>query len=146
MNLLLITNIDLESEITQIIIDTRNYNENYIIKLFNLLNRSNITIDFVTSTTDIIIFTLKNSVTDSAIKIMKVNGYIPEIKNNCTKITINGTAEITDLPGIVSKVINALFDKDIQILQFADNHNTMWVLIEDKNKEDAYQAIYNAFH
>lgn len=60
----------------------------------------------------------------------------------CIKI---GTAKITWVPGIVLKVITALSNKNNKVLQSADNHNTMLVLIESKNKEEAFKAIDCAF-
>ncbi|WP_108670430.1 ACT domain-containing protein [Peribacillus acanthi] len=145
MNQSLITNIDLESNIIQVKLENNGYKEKFLVTLLNLFTQSNISIDFVTSTSDTVLFTLKNEIAEEAVGIMHENGYKPEITSNCTKITIDGTAEITGVPGIVSKVITALSNKNIKVLQFADNHNTMWVLIESKNKEEAFKAIYCAF-
>ncbi len=145
MNQLLINSINLESNIIQVKIENKSDNGNFLVTLLNLFNLAKISIDFVTSTSDTTLFTLRNEASEVAINIMKENGYTPTIIYDCTKITINGTAEITGVPGIVSKVITALFNKDIQILQFADNHNTMWILIEDMNKEEAYRAIDHTF-
>ena len=68
----------------------------------------------------------------------------PEINENCAKVSAVG-AGMTGVPGVASKIVQALTDKGIQILQSADSHTTIWVLIKEKDVKLAVNALHDAF-
>ncbi|PEY28809.1 hypothetical protein CN354_27915 [Bacillus cereus] len=62
------------------------------------------------------------------------------------QVTIEGTAEFSGVPGIVSQVSSTLWKKGVQILQAADSHKTIWVLIKEEDIKVAVDALREAFN
>lgn len=66
------------------------------------------------------------------------------ITDNCCKITIIGN-RITGVPGIMSKIVQVLYDNKIPILQTADSHTTISCLINEKHTKDAVNLLHDHF-
>ncbi|MCY9269752.1 ACT domain-containing protein, partial [Bacillus licheniformis] len=49
------------------------------------------------------------------------------------------------VPGVTSKIVTALSEKGIPILQSADSHTTIWVLVHEKNMATAVNALHEVF-
>ena len=49
------------------------------------------------------------------------------------------------IPGVMAKIYKALSDNNIEVLQTADSHMTIWCLIETKNLEKAINALHKSF-
>ncbi|MOA59667.1 Aspartokinase [compost metagenome] len=64
-------------------------------------------------------------------------GLTPSILSGCAKVSVIGGG-INGVPGIMAKIVEALTEKNIQILQSADSNTTIWVLV---NKEDMVHAL-----
>ncbi|GAE91561.1 aspartokinase [Gracilibacillus boraciitolerans JCM 21714] len=52
---------------------------------------------------------------------------------------------MSGLPGVTSKIVQTLANKQIPILQSADSHRTIWVLIQNEHLETALNALHVAF-
>ena len=50
------------------------------------------------------------------------------------------------VPGVTSKIVTALSEKGIRILQSADSHTTIWVLVKQEDLVKAVNALHDAFH
>ncbi len=44
-------------------------------------------------------------------------------------------------PGVTAKIVTALAEKGIQILQSADSHTTIWVLVKETDLVEAVKCI-----
>lgn len=60
--------------------------------------------------------------------ILESRGFSPTVTKNCAKVSVVG-AGMTGVPGVASRIVHALTNKGVQILQSADSHATIWVLI-----------------
>ncbi len=49
------------------------------------------------------------------------------------------------IPGVTAKIVTALAEKGIQILQSADSHTTIWVLVKETDLVEAVNALHSAF-
>jgi aspartate kinase len=49
------------------------------------------------------------------------------------------------IPGVMAKIIKALSDNNIEVLQTADSHMTIWCLVHSKNEKEAINVLHNAF-
>lgn len=67
-----------------------------------------------------------------------------EINENCAKVSAVG-AGIQGVPGVAAKVVSALAGQQIQILQSADSHTTIWLLIKETDLEKAVNALHDTF-
>ena len=49
------------------------------------------------------------------------------------------------VPGVMADSVEALVEKDIQILQTADSYTTVWYLVKEQDIEKAIIALHNKF-
>ncbi len=62
----------------------------------------------------------------------------------CSKIAIIGN-RIKGVPGVMAKILRILKDSNIEVLQTADSHTTIWCLIYDKDLERAINLLHKNF-
>ena len=79
-----------------------------------------------------------------AISILKELGYEPIVERNCAKVSVVG-AGINGVPGVAAKIVMALSEKGIGILQSADSHTTIWVLVKEENLIEAVNSLHDEF-
>ncbi|MGQ0518741.1 ACT domain-containing protein, partial [Bacillus sp. D-CC] len=61
---------------------------------------------------------------------------------HCAKVSIVG-AGMAGIPGVTAKIVTALAEKGIQILQSADSHTTIWVLVKETDLVEAICRLQN---
>ncbi|WP_249727630.1 ACT domain-containing protein, partial [Bacillus paralicheniformis] len=71
-------------------------------------------------------YTVSDTVSSHAVKLLKNLGYEPIVTAHCAKVSIVG-AGMEGYPGVTAKIVTALAEKGIQILQSAGSHTTIWV-------------------
>lgn len=71
-------------------------------------------------------------------------GYKPEVERECAKVSVVG-AGMTGVPGVTSKIVTALSEQGVRILQSADSHTTIWVLVKNEELVTAVNALHDAF-
>lgn len=67
-----------------------------------------------------------------------------ELIENCSKIAVIG-ARMKGIPGVMAKIIKALGDNNIDVLQTADSHMTIWCLVHSKNEKEAINVLHRTF-
>jgi len=63
---------------------------------------------------------------------------------NCSKISIIGS-KMRGIPGVMSRILKALEEGNVDILQTADSHTTIWCLVESSKVKDAINLLHNEF-
>jgi len=53
---------------------------------------------------------------------------------------------MTGVPGVTAKIVTALSEEGVRILQSADSHTTIWVLVKKEDLVKAVNALHSAFH
>ena len=81
---------------------------------------------------------------DKVVKIFKDLNINYDIKENCSTIALVG-AGMRGIPGVMAKIYKALHENNIEVLQTADSHMTIWCLIHRENLEQAINALHKAF-
>lgn len=81
-------------------------------------------------------------------------GVLEDILNNaklkynliedCSKVAVIGS-KMKGIPGVMAKIIKALSDNNIEVLQTADSHMTIWCLVHSKNEKDAINVLHKTF-
>ncbi|GGH82033.1 aspartate kinase [Pullulanibacillus pueri] len=140
----LITGITYMDEITQIKVKAKKDEYDFQSKIFKAMAEQQISVDFFNISPQEVVYTVNKSTTDRAIAALEVIGYHPEVKRDCAKVSTVG-AGIAGVPGVTSKIVHALTSQGIQILQSADSHTTIWVLIENKYLHEAVNGLHRAF-
>ena len=67
-----------------------------------------------------------------------------EYETDCSKIAVIGS-KIRGVPGVMSRILKALEEGDIDILQTADSHTTIWCLVKSDRVKDAINLLHNEF-
>lgn len=139
-----ITGIAHVDEVTQIKITLKQDVAKYQAKIFSAMADAHISVDFISVSPTYVIYTVSKENTDQAVRILKSLGLRPTIIKGCAKVSAVG-AGMTGVPGIASKIVQALTSQTVEILQFGDSHTTIWVLIHGKDLKVAVNALHDAF-
>lgn len=140
----LITGIAHLSSITQIRIQTKEEAHRLQSDVFKSMAEAGISVDFINISPTGVIYTVPQAHTKKAVEILETMGFQPEITENCAKVSAVG-AGMTGVPGVASKIVQSLTNAGVQILQSADSHTTIWVLIHDKDLKAAVNALHDVF-
>lgn len=138
-----ITHLNNRTQVTVRLDDNRN-NVNYRY-LLDILAKNKISLDLINIFPTEQIFTI-----DSSRKV-KVQEVLNKIKINhkftddCSTIAIVGIG-MRGVPGIMAKIMNALVENSIEILQTADSNMTIWCLIKSENVCSALNLLHDAFN
>lgn len=142
----LITGITYTSNIAQIKIATGVFPESKGIelKVFKSLALADISVDFINVQPEAIRFTVNAEQAQKTGEVLKNLDINAEIELNCAKVAIVGAA-MTGIPGVMSKVVEALSENDITILQSGDSYTNIWCLVKREDMEKAVQALHDKF-
>ncbi|WP_088815268.1 MULTISPECIES: aspartate kinase [Listeria] len=111
---------------------------------FALLADGGISLDFINISATNIVFTVPEEKKETVEKLLKAKDFSVMSKTECAKVSIVG-AGITGVPGVTAKIVRALAQKGIQILQSADSHTTIWVLVSEDDLIPAVNALHDEF-
>lgn len=140
----LITGIAHMSSITQIRVQTKEEAFRLQSEVFKAMAEAGISVDFINISPSGVIYTVPEVFTTKAVRILETLGFHPEITENCAKVSAVG-AGMTGVPGVASRIVKALIDAEVKILQSADSHTTIWVLVHDKDLKPAINALHEVF-
>lgn len=140
----LITGIAHVKDVTQFKVPAKMGQYNVQTEVFKAMANAGISVDFFNITPSEIVYTVAGSKTEAARGILAELGYEPTVTESCAKVSAVG-AGIMGVPGVTSKIVSALSDKGIPILQSADSHTTIWVLVHEKDMVTAVNAPHEVF-
>lgn len=140
----LVTSITHMPNITQIKVFAKEGQFDLQEKVFKAMANENISVDFININPFGVVYTVMDEETDRAVNVLQKMGYEPEIKKHCAKISIVG-AGMSGVPGVTAKIVEVLAKENIPILQSADSHTTIWVLVKNSDVVRAVNALHEAF-
>ncbi|MBS4172571.1 aspartate kinase [Bacillus sp. FJAT-49736] len=114
-------------------------------EVFKAMANENISVDFINISPTGVVYTVAEDAIERAISILQKMGYKPEVERECAKVSVVG-AGIHGVPGVTFKIVSALSEKSIRILQSADSHTTIWVLVKENDLVAAVNALHDAFN
>ena len=120
-----------------------NTKENYK-HILKILGDNNISLDLINIFPNEKIFTIDEKDKDNILNILTSMNMNYTLIEKCCKISIIGSM-IRGIPGIVAKIVDALEEKNIDVLQTADSHTTIWCLIKEDNVNEAIQILHDIF-
>lgn len=112
--------------------------------IFALMAERGISVDLISVTPQQVAFTVADEVADVAIRLLDELGYQPQLRRNCAKVSVVG-AGMTGVPGVMARIVTALAQEKIEILQSADSHTTIWVLVDGSHMVAAVRALHRSF-
>jgi aspartate kinase len=113
-------------------------------KVYHLMADASISIDMFTPMNDRLVFSIAATSTDKAMAILASEGFEVAVRRNLGKVTLVGSG-MHGIPGVMARVARALQEKGIDILQVADSHATISLLIDENDLISAAQALHRAF-
>ncbi|UOQ93268.1 aspartate kinase [Halobacillus shinanisalinarum] len=140
----LVTGIAHMSGITQIKVQSKEDPSRLQSEVFKSMAEANISVDFINISPSGVIYTIDGIFTERAVDILNNLGYEPEVKEGCAKVSTVG-AGITGVPGVTAEIVQTLIERGVQILQSADSHTTIWVLIKEEDLIEAVNALHDIF-
>ncbi|WP_110929466.1 aspartate kinase [Bacillus massiliglaciei] len=141
----LVTGIAHVPNVTQIKVSAKKEQYNLQAEVFKAMANASISVDFINISPNGVIYTVSHDKTALAIDILKEMGYTPVIEENCAKVSVVG-AGMTGAPGVAAKIVTALSENGIGILQSADSHTTIWVLVKEQDLVKAVNSLHDAFN
>ncbi|ECL4451093.1 aspartate kinase [Listeria monocytogenes] len=111
---------------------------------FKILADAGISLDFINISTNSVIFTVPEEKSHVVKQLLEDADLQTSVRQACAKVSIVG-AGITGVPGVTAKIVGALSEKNIPILQSADSHTTIWVLVREEDLISAVNALHDVF-
>lgn len=140
----LVTGIAHVSNITQIKVPAKEGHYDLQAEVFKAMANEGISVDFINISPNGVVYTVSSDVADRAVATLQKLGYEPTVTRGCAKVSTVG-AGIAGVPGVTAKIVTALSERGIQILQSADSHTTIWVLVKEEHLKEAVNALHEAF-
>jgi aspartate kinase len=140
-----VTGIAHVSNVTQIKVFAKKDQYYLQAEVFKAMANEKISVDFINISPNGVVYTVTDEMTERAIKVLKEIGHEPVVERHCAKVSVVG-AGIAGVPGVTSKIVTALSEKGIRILQSADSHTTIWVLVKQDDLIKSVNALHDAFH
>jgi len=141
----IITGITQKTNMSQLIINNSEKDQQLSKKVFTALALAEISVDFITINEMETIFTVKENDCQKAISIILNLGMDVVTNPRCAKVAAVG-AGMTGVPGVMAKIVEALTDKGIKILQSADSYTSIWCLVHQEDMEEAVRALHEKFN
>lgn len=113
-------------------------------QIFKAMALADISVDFISVQPGAVLYTVSDELASKAVNILKNMGFEPETLPSCAKVSIIG-AGIAGVPGVMADMVEALSDAGVTILQSADSHTTIWVLVHKEDMVTAVQALHKKF-
>ncbi len=109
--------------------------------LFNVIAAENISIDMINVYPNLKVFIVDGTKAEKLKKTFQSLNYDFKMINDCTKVTIIGN-KMRGRPGVMAKMIEAIKENNVEILQTSDSHTTISCLV----KSEFTNIVINALH
>lgn len=141
----LVTGITQNANVTQIKLYANHSNQGRLqLEVFQAMAKNGISVDLINVSPIGVAYTVADTDAEAAKKHLEELGYEPQLLPGCSKVAIVGGG-IAGTPGVMAKVMEALAPEEIEILQFADSHNTLWCLVRGEDMKRAIRALHTQF-
>lgn len=121
----------------------KNSDSNYE-DLFDILAENLISIDLINVFPKEKIFTIDEKDFNKFENLLKEFNMSYSFVKECSKISIIGS-KMRGIPGVMARILKSLTRENIEVLQTADSHMTIWCLVETIYVEKAINALHREF-
>jgi aspartate kinase len=112
--------------------------------LFDILAENLISIDLINVFPKEKIFTIDEKDFTKFEDLIKELNMSYSFVKHCSKLSIIGS-KMRGIPGVMARILKALTRENIEVLQTADSHMTIWCLVETGYVEKAINALHREF-
>jgi len=113
-------------------------------RVYRLLADAGISIDMFTPLNDRVVCSIAASDAQRASEIIAAQGFEVALRGSLGKVTLVGSG-MHGVPGVMAQVAQCLQEVDVDILQIADSHATISLLVDEDDLIRAAQALHRAF-
>ncbi|WP_353892036.1 aspartate kinase [Proteinivorax hydrogeniformans] len=113
------------------------------LELFKRIADNDVSLDLINLTPKLKVFTVPQKDRQEVDKVLNYHNLSYEVVKDCTKITIIGAA-MEGKPGVMSKILEPLFESKIPILQTADSHVNISILVKSVYAKSAINALHKS--
>ncbi|MBD2845231.1 aspartate kinase [Paenibacillus sp. IB182496] len=130
--------------VTQLSVQAQDGNNDVQLQVFQAMAGAQISVDFINVTPSGVVYTVFDADAPKAQQILRALGYVPQAVGGCAKVSVIGGG-MNGVPGIMARIVEALAEQDITILQSADSNSTIWVLVREPDMQGALRALHAKF-
>jgi aspartate kinase len=113
-------------------------------RVYRLMADASVSIDMFTPMNDRLVFSVPARLAEEARRLLVGEGFEVALRTGLGKVTLVGSG-MHGVPGVMARVAEALARAGIDILQVADSHATISVLLDENDLVPAAQALHRAF-
>lgn len=139
-----VTGIAHASDIVQLIVEFNHPDPDLETKLFESLAGAGISIDLISVFPTLKIFTIKEEALPRAAAELEELGIGFRAEEDCAKVSVIGFG-MRGIPGVMARVVRALNEKGIPILQTADSNISISLLIRRPDLAAAVRTLHDHF-
>lgn len=112
--------------------------------VLRLLAANKISLDLINIFPDQQVFTIDNESKNSLESILSSVNIKYVLNEDCSQIAVIGS-RMAGIPGVIANIVQTLTDNNIEVLQTADSHMTIWCLIKSDKVSEAINALHKTF-
>jgi aspartate kinase len=113
-------------------------------RAYRLMADAAISIDMFTPMNDRLVFSLAEHLAENATSILAAEGFEVAVRAGLGKVTLVGSG-MHGVPGVMARVAQCLSDGGIDVLQIADSHATISLLVDAGDLIPAARLLHHAF-
>ncbi|MRS13053.1 MAG: aspartate kinase [Actinobacteria bacterium] len=113
-------------------------------RVYRAMADAGVSLDMFTPAGESLLFTVPESAVAEARRVLDGLGLDAEARENLAKVTLVG-AGMHGVPGVVARIAEALDEAGVRVLQTADSHTTISVLVPAEDADRAVGALHEGF-
>ncbi len=113
-------------------------------RVYRAMADAGVSLDMFTPAGETLLFTVGEELLDRASEVLGALGFTYRAQTQLAKVTLVG-AGMHGVPGVMARVAEALVDAGVTVLQSADSHTTISVLVTSDQAHQAVQALHTGF-
>ncbi len=113
-------------------------------RVFRAMADAGVSLDMFTPSVSTLVFTVSEGDLVRAREVLDGLGFEYEMRNGLAKVTLVG-AGMHGVPGVMARIAESLAEAGVNVLQTADSHTTISVLVPGEDAERAVTALHEGF-
>ncbi|MDO8848374.1 MAG: aspartate kinase [Coriobacteriia bacterium] len=113
-------------------------------RVYRAMADAGVSLDMFTPACDSLLFTVPTADIQAATSVLDSLALTHEVRDSLAKVTLVG-AGMHGVPGVMARLAEALDEANVHVLQTADSHTTISVLVPAEDAEKAVGALHEGF-
>ncbi|MEK3882195.1 aspartate kinase [Paenibacillus sp. PL2-23] len=130
--------------VTQITVKALDGRNDMQLQVFQTMAKHHISVDFINVTPSGAVYTVFDHDAEHALQLLRQSGFAPTAVSGCAKISVIGGG-MSGQPGVMARIVEALTEQGVTIMQSADSNMTIWVLVQQEDMAKALRALHAKF-